>query len=1109
MKKLILVLGVLAYSSAFSNPASNPYWEDVSQPNQFQQRNLENRGKAQEPLNSRILNLDVSALKEKLFSNSSLSARVATSRPSSLEIELPLPNGKFEKVQLIEYQLLSPKLQASYPDIKTWRVKGLNNSTISGRIDFTSAGFHGMLVMPDGDTVYIDPDKDSSSDQYLSFSKQKNHSHFKTEFSCGVHSEHNLFSKDGHAVEQNSFSKSLSRRTLAQQPSLNLITYKLALAATAEYTVSQGGTKASAYASMVTIINRVNEIYQRDIGVMLQLISGESLIYTNAVTDPYTSGDALALVNENIDNTNTQFGAANYDVGHVFDASQMGGLAYVGAACSTNYKAGGATGTNSPIGETFSIEYVAHEIGHQLGADHTFNSSLGGCGGGNRSSATAVEPGSGSSIMSYSGLCGSDNLQFNSDATFHIKSIEQINNFTRLSGGSSCGVSTSTDGDDPVVDAGLDLQIPANTPFLLAGSATGGSTYSWDQTDVGTSTYVNVDSGNNALIRMLLPSPNANRYIPRLSDLFAGTFALGEKLPTTSRELNFSYVVRNGAGGVGTDLKKVTVTNTGLEFKVLSQISSETFSTGQSVNVTWNVAGTNNPPIYCSSVDINLIRLNGENAEKNLLLANTDNDGTEQLVVPINTPTMTGARVMVACSSQDFFQISSGNIEVIQGAGDLIAPIVTIIGGSQITITQGTTYADAGATATDNVDPQVTVQSAGTVNTSVVGNYQITYSAADSAGNTGSAIRTVTVIASADTEAPVITLLGNASVTVVQGETYIDAGATATDNIDAIISVSVSNPVDTNVIGQYTITYNATNNAGNSAVKTRSVEVIAASTPQPDNTAPVISIIGDQSISLNVGESYIELGATALDNIDGALTVVTSGEVNTNVADAYFITYTATDAAGNSATKTRTVLVNNPTTPTTPVTQEDTVAPIITLVGSTTINLTLGESYNDPGFSGFDSIDGFLTVTVSGFVNTNVAGTYILTYTATDAAGNTVSKTRTIVVTAPSIVIPPNTLTPEEPVIVVPATPEVPEVPGDPATVTPESPVVDAVLPVITLVGNTSITLDIGAEYAEPGFEGFDPQDGELTVVAEGTVDTSKPGTYIITYTATDAAGSQ
>ena len=212
---------------------------------------------------------------------------------------------------------------------------------------------------------------------------------------------------------------------------------------------------------MVTTINRVNQIYARDIGISLQLVSGEDLIYTNAATDPYTNNSsAAALVSDNITNM-TAYGNANFDLGHVFTRGSLGGLAYVGVACVnsanggalTSAKAGGATGTSSPAGESFSIEYVAHEIGHQLGADHTFNSTQSGCGGGNRSGDTAVEPGSGSTIMSYSGLCGSDNIQSSSDAMFHFASISQINSYTR-SGAGNCGTNTSTGNQNPVANAG-------------------------------------------------------------------------------------------------------------------------------------------------------------------------------------------------------------------------------------------------------------------------------------------------------------------------------------------------------------------------------------------------------------------------------------------------------------------------------------------------------------------------------------------------------------------------------------------------------------------------------------------------------------------------------
>ena len=220
---------------------------------------------------------------------------------------------------------------------------------------------------------------------------------------------------------------------------------------------------------------------------------------------------------------------------------------------------------------------LAHEIGHQLGANHSFNSTQGANCSNGRSGEVAVEPGSGSSIMSYSGLCGSDNLINNPrDDYFHFASITQISNYTRFGSGANCG--TNSTGSAPSANAGADVKIPANTPFLLDGTASGG-TSSWDQIDIGSASAVDVDTGDNAIIRHNIPSSEQDRYIPTLADLFAGTTTKGEKLPSTSRELNFAYVVRNG--GISSDKKFIDVTNVTIKSKGFSAFAQNNQSASE------------------------------------------------------------------------------------------------------------------------------------------------------------------------------------------------------------------------------------------------------------------------------------------------------------------------------------------------------------------------------------------------------------------------------------------------------------------------------------------------------------------------------------------------
>jgi len=446
---------------------------------------------------------------------------------------------------------------------------------------------------------------------------------------------------------------------------------------------------------------------------------------------------------------------------------------------------------------------------------------------------------------------------------------------------------------------------------------------------------------------------------------------------------------------------------------------------------------------------------------------------------------------------------------------DTTGPVITLNGSNPMTVQCGTGYSEPGATANDSCDGSLPVTITGTVLSSK-GTYTVTYKATDSSGNTTTATRTVNVI---DTTGPVITLNGSSPMTVECGTGYVEPGATANDVCDGVLPVTITGTVLTSK-GTYTVTYKATDSAGNVATKTRTVNVT-------DTTAPVITLNGANPMTVECGTGYSEPGATALDSCDGSRPVTITGSVLTSKGT-YTVTYKATDSSGNTATKTRTVNV------------VDTTAPVITLNGSNPMTVQCGSGYTEPGATALDACDGSISVTISGSV-LSTKGTYTVTYTASDASGNTSTKTRTVNVvdtTAPTIT--PNGSNPmtvqcgsgyTEPgatatdgcdgtltvaitgsvvtsavgtyTVTYKATDSV----GNTATATRTVNVVDTTPPVITLAGSNPMSVDCTKGYTEPGATAVDACDGSVAVVITGTVP-AQAGTYTVTYTATDSHGN-
>ena len=431
---------------------------------------------------ARLLAMDLSELQYFL----SL-APLENSQEPPVKLTLPLPDGEFASYEVFLSPVMPPLLAARYPEIQTYRAIDTDNPANIARLDLTPQGFHALLNH-NGREIYIDPIGDKH--QYQSYYKQDYINHrqrslLAPQFICKT-TQQAITSGSGSDSESGNRDLKQARISLGTE----LTTFRLAMAVDGEFTQFHGGSKALAMAAIATGVNRINQVYERDLAVKLELVdNNDLLVFEDPDTDPFNAdwSEVAAQV------INSRIGLESYDIGHVMGGNGDGGLAELGAVCNPDIKAGGETSSDSPINDPFFIDYVAHELGHQFGAEHSFNGTRGSCGGGNRSAAHAYEPGSGSTIMGYAGICMDENLQNNSDAYFHNDSIDQIRTYLSTTIGSSCGSKTSLNNQLPSVNAGSDATIPSQTPFLLTGDATDSDagntlTYNWEQMDLGPAT---------------------------------------------------------------------------------------------------------------------------------------------------------------------------------------------------------------------------------------------------------------------------------------------------------------------------------------------------------------------------------------------------------------------------------------------------------------------------------------------------------------------------------------------------------------------------------------------------------------------------------------------
>ncbi|MBC9931996.1 reprolysin-like metallopeptidase [Chitinophaga qingshengii] len=669
MRKVLLAMAMLCSTASFAQD----YWR----PHTDAARITTDKAVARLafPATFKLFDLNLAPLRSEVFKT------VDNKQAHATIISLPNADGQIEQFEIKEASNFEPALQARFPEIRAFSGKGVTDKQATLKLSISPQGVQAMIFRTARENEFIEP---YSADHtvYTVFKKQAKNLPWK----CST-PEQKLATAIGHQAG-----------TVARSTG-DAKTLRLAQSVTAEYSNYFGATSASQVNLVLAAINatltRCNGVYEKDLALHLNLIAATTnVIYYDPATDPYSDAinGAGGAWNGELQNTlNTKIGAANYDIGHLFGASGGGGNAgCIGCICVDNQKGSGFTSPadNIPQGDNFDIDYVVHEVGHQLGANHTFSMS-------NENTGVNVEPGSGITIMGYAGITSQD-IAPHSIAFYHAASIAQIQ--ANLSG-KTCPVTTSISGNNatPVVNAGGNFTIPVSTPFALTGSATDANagdvlTYSWEQNDNATSSQTGSASvasptkasGPNWI--SYAPTTSPVRYFPKLETILAGGLVSGplpggdagantEALSSVGRTLKFRLTVRDNApysstapvtiGQTNFADATIIVTNTSGPFAVTAPNTKVTWAPNSTQTVTWNVANTSTGAVSCANVKISLSTDGGNTFST--LVASTPNDGSETVTIP-NTPTTT-ARIKVEAVGNIFFDISDTNFSIGTASG--------------------------------------------------------------------------------------------------------------------------------------------------------------------------------------------------------------------------------------------------------------------------------------------------------------------------------------------------------------------------------------------------------------------------------------------------------
>lgn len=603
-----------------------------------------------------------------------------------LELTIPLPTGELKTFRIEETTVAEGEFRETTAQVRTFAGMATDDPTTVVRFEVSFGTFRAMVRSPFG-VSYVAPGSDFG---FNSGPRAVPYFAFAEEMQAPKRNPRERHCELSDELVRRELRRKLAARSkaLAARPKVlppigdALRVYRLALAANSFYVAAVYDPKLpaspheQAAAAIKATVNRLNGIYGSELGIQFVLIGQEGkIIFADPKKDPYADVNSKdsAAIDKNQAVLDNIIGTNNYDIGHLF-TTDTAGLAVPGSVCSTEYKARAVTGIAAPVGDNFDVDYVAHEVGHQLGASHTFNGTRGGCSG-NRHPETAYEPGSGSTIMAYAGVCEDENLQLHTDPYFHAASLAEIGAYvldgTEGSGG-SCGSLKPIKNARPVITVGGPYTVPKGTAFVLDARPTLASssdklTYVWEELDLGAPGPPNDENGPNPAVRPLFrsirPSDAVLRVLPKLSSVLKppNTFS-GEALPMVAADRRFRVTARNNNGAFS--FADISVTIDQASGPVTVGTRESRWKRGTCQQITWDPAHSNESPVGVKNVRLRLV-LDG-NANTTLPIADsTPNNGAYCFAIPSNFPLSAHGRVRLDAVPGIFFAVSSSDIEIV------------------------------------------------------------------------------------------------------------------------------------------------------------------------------------------------------------------------------------------------------------------------------------------------------------------------------------------------------------------------------------------------------------------------------------------------------------